>query len=264
MHGDPQHGSSERIISVGDLKLTSIDHEAQDAQQPEGADDAEELRQHEDQRRGDDDPAGRRNAGDDAGWSRGDDSGLCGPADVDRGKGYDGRGSNAQPTQLQLFGDGIQSAGDRPEEVGKVHVFHVPVQALPKALELGAGQGVEQVILATDEETIQQVQEDLLTGRKQFWAATQHGEFIGCLISEIKQMATGTVLSLPYMAGKRPQDWLPLMNDMIEPLAEEVGCEAVVTQVREGMRKMLVDMGWRKTAVRMRRDLNGRQKQNGQ
>lgn len=260
MHGDPQHGGRERTVSIGDLELTSIDHEAQEAQQQESEDAQGQglrLRQQEDERRGHDDPAGFGNAGDDAGGLGGHDSGLLGPADVNGGEGFDGAGGYTQPAQMQLFGDRGEPAEDQITDPNKIDVFHIPPEALAKALELGAGQGVEKVILATDDETIAQVQDDLLSGKKQFWAATQHGEFVGCLISEGRSTATGMVLDLPYMAGRRPQDWLPLMTDLIEPMAIEAGYEAVETSTREGMRKFLIGLGWRKTYIRMRRDFNG-------
>lgn len=131
----------------------------------------------------------------------------------------------------------------------------MPAPALPRALELGAALGVEKVILATDDETVEQVQAKLANGTAQFWSATQHGKFIGVMITELVQRATGMVLFIPYMAGERPMEWVPAMADMIGPMAREVGCEAVETNTREGMRKFLISQGWRKTFIRMRVDL---------
>lgn len=256
MHGDPQHGGGGRIVQVGDTELNVIDHEAQEAQ-PKEIENGE-VRIEEDGRGRNGHAAGSGNAGDDTGRDRGHDGGLCGPAHVNGGEGPHGRVQHSEPAQMQLFGDGEEPARDQ------VDVFHVPPEALERALRLGAGQGVEKVIVATDDETVEQVHQDLMSGKKQFWAATQYGEFIGCLISEGKKTAFGAVLDLPYMAGKRPLDWLPQMTSMIEPMAIEAGYEGVETHTREGMRKPLINMGWRKTSVRMRRDFNGQQNKNRQ
>ncbi len=259
MHGDPQHGGSVSIISIGDTQLTSVDHEALEAHQPsEGETDAkgQRIRIDENERGRDSDPAGSGNAGDDTGRGWGHQGDLFGPADSDGREGLNGTGGHAEHAEVQQLGDGVQPARDQ------VSVFHVPAEALPKALQLGAALGVEKVIQATDEHTVDTVQYRLIEGSLQFWSATQHGEFIGCLITEIVERATGTVLCIKYMSGKNPEDWLPVATEVMEPMALQAGCEAVTAETREGMRKLLISMGWRKVSINMRRELNGQQKQN--
>lgn len=135
-------------------------------------------------------------------------------------------------------------------------VFHVPAQALPKALGLGASLGIEKVIEATDEETVDEVQRHLEGGSKQFWTATRGGEFIGCLITENVSRETNNALVIRYMTGKEPEKWLPMAADIMRPLAIAAGCGAVYADTREGLRKMLVGYGWKKVSVRMRLDLS--------
>ncbi|MDB4306178.1 hypothetical protein N9980_01270 [bacterium] len=156
---------------------------------------------------------------------------------------------------MQRQRDGIQPARDQ------VSVFHVPAQALGKALGLGAGFDIEKVIQATDEQTVGEVQERLMDGSHQFWAATQHGKFIGCLITEIVSRETNDVLVIKYMAGKDPEIWLPVATETLEPMAKEAGLDAVYADTREGMRKFLISLGWKKVSIRMRLGLSdGRQK----
>jgi hypothetical protein len=258
MHGDPQRGGGVTTISIGDLELTSIDHEAQEAQAEERTEDHGEVRINEDERRGHSDPASSRDAGTDTGgngWHQGD---LFGAADSDGGERDDGRNVDPQSAAMQQLGEGGEPARDQVDP-DRIDVFHVPAPRLARALELGAGLGVEKVILASDDETISEVQADLMSGRKQFWSATQHGEFIGCMITCPKKSATGLVLDLPYMAGRKPETWLPLMANLIGPMAIEAGYEAIETHTREGMRKFMISQGFRKTSIRMRLDLNGQQ-----
>ena len=129
---------------------------------------------------------------------------------------------------------------------------------MDRAFKLGGSCGIEKVILATDEETVRGVQDDLSDGSKQLWNATQNGKFVACVITQVTLRETGPVLEIKYMAGEKLTEWFEEAASVLRPLAREAGCVAIYANTREGLRKYLVDHGWKKVSVRMRLDLDGR------
>jgi len=122
---------------------------------------------------------------------------------------------------------------------------------------MGGDAGLGKVIEQTADETALQVYHKLSTGLQQLWTIAEGGEFVAAAVTQIEHRDMPRVLVVKYLAGAGFDRWVQALNDQFLVFAREQQCEAVEAFGREGWRKPLLAMGWKKVAALYRMPVHG-------
>ncbi len=101
--------------------------------------------------------------------------------------------------------------------------------------------------------TLEEVLDDITSGRGQLWAAWSHEEgILGCMITFVVPHPLKTVCRIWMCVGRERKRWVHHLAT-IEAWAKEAGCTSVIAVVRPGWEKVLTD--YRKTHVTLERTI---------
>ena len=255
MHSDALNGGGGPIVQASDLGLAehsgAVPLTADQAELfPEGADDAQGLPEQKEQLRRDQSPTSFRDTGNDPGRRGRDASDLPGPAVVDGGAGLDGavRDDERAP-----------GADEQEGAVPEVDfwIARVPATHLDLVLQMGGDAGLGRVVEQTADETALQVYGKLQQGQQQLWTIAEGNKFIGAAITQLESRDLARVMVVKYLAGADMGRWVSELHNHFLAFAREQQCEAVEAFGREGWRKTLLALGWKKVAVLYRVSVNG-------
>lgn len=102
-------------------------------------------------------------------------------------------------------------------------------------------------------DTLDDVLRQIEDGHAVAWVASEDDKIVGAVVTEILEGGKARQCFIRHCAGDRLDDWLEFLA-VIERWAEAEGCQSIELIGRPGWERRL---GWEKSAVVLRKGLNG-------
>lgn len=91
----------------------------------------------------------------------------------------------------------------------------------------------------------------LEAGDMEMWAIHEGPSITAIIVLEIEKRQRGLVLNVVLIAGKSFESWSEQVQKLIEDYASLIGAYTIEAVVRDGMRKWLEPLGWKRKATIM-------------
>lgn len=91
--------------------------------------------------------------------------------------------------------------------------------------------------------------------RMQLWVILEAETVIGVVVTEIQDYPSKRLALVSILAGDRLDEWMYLLEEVLEPWAKEQNAKDIVCDCRPGLEGILKARGWHTKQVRMRKSL---------
>lgn len=122
-----------------------------------------------------------------------------------------------------------------------VHVWPQVTTMVQRGLRHGAG----------DSTSEQEIYAAIAEGHMEMWAVHRGAEVTAVIVLEIVKRPSGVILKVVLIAGSLFSAWSKQVQALIEDYAELIGAYTIEAVVRDGMRKWLEPLGWKRKATIM-------------
>lgn len=89
----------------------------------------------------------------------------------------------------------------------------------------------------------------------QLWVVRIGGEFVATFVTQIDDYDVGRILTVVAIGGDRMPEWLGEVDALIQSYAEHNNCKFIASEGRPGWERALAAYGWRKSSVRMLKEV---------